>query len=276
VGLKVNDHEVSVHQIELALQAQPRAAVPAQAASATAAALSALVDQELAAQAAVAMGLDRDPRLVQRLTAARRQLLAQAYQEQVGSRAADPATDEIDRYRDEHPELFAQRRLYQLQETLVAAPPGGLAALQRIAQAAASPAELAVALRRAELRSSVRYLTVSAEDVPLHLLRDLASLKDGGSLVLPHDAGARVLTLLGAQPAPIPRDTAQRLVGQYLANQKKQQVIGDAMNALRRQARVEYLGPYAAIGGGAAAAATVNAPPSNTAAPPAPAPERAR
>jgi EpsD family peptidyl-prolyl cis-trans isomerase len=248
VALKVNGDEISVHQVDLVLRARAALASPNAAADTlTQSSLAGLIDQELAAQAARQQGLDQDPQVIQRMEAAKRSVLAQAFQERVGGRASDPSSDEIDRYFDAHPELFAQRRLYQLQETTVGVAAERFDALKRALDGAASPAQVLDILARERLKSSVRYLSVSAEDLPLGVLPQLAQLKEGASVALPRDGGARVLTLLGSQAAPIGRDGAQRLIAQYLVNESKRELIAQSIKSLRNDAKVEYLGRYAEL-----------------------------
>jgi EpsD family peptidyl-prolyl cis-trans isomerase len=247
VALRVNGDEVSIHQVELALGARAASMPPAAASAATPAMLASLVDQELAAQAARQQGLDREPQVIQQLEAARRQVLAQAYHERVGARAIEASSDEIDRYYDEHPELFAKRRMYQLQETTVAHPAGQFDELKRTLEAAPSLARVQEQLARAGLKSAVRQLSISAEDVPLGLLSKLARLNEGESLMLPRDGGARVLTLIDSQAAPLNREVSRRLIAQYLVNERRRDLVAASMKALRGDAKVEYLGRYAAL-----------------------------
>ena len=248
VAVKVNGDEISVHQVELLVHARAAIAANAPASAVTQSTLASLIDQELAAQAARRQGLDRDPQVVQRIEAAKRSVLAQAFQERVGVQAVDPSSDEIDRYFEAHPELFAQRRLYQLEETTVGLAPERFDALKQALDAASAPGKVQEILAREKLKSSVRHLSVSAEDVPLGLLPQLARLKDGESVTLPREGGARVLTLLGSQAAPIGRDGARRFIAQYLANERKRELIGQSIKTLRDEAKVEYIGRYADLG----------------------------
>lgn len=78
VAAKVNKEEISVHQINYLLQRQP-GLKPEQAESASKTALERLIDQELAVQKAEELKLDRDPRVVQALDAARREILSRFY-----------------------------------------------------------------------------------------------------------------------------------------------------------------------------------------------------
>jgi len=247
VAVKVNGDEISIHQVELAIEARA-ATLPAAAASAAMQSmLASLVDQELLAQAAREQGLDRDPRVIQLMEAAKRQVLAQAMQERIGVRASEPSSDEIDRYHDAHPELFAKRRLYQIQETTVSLPADRVAALQAQVNTAASLDALREFIDRERLRSNVRHLSISAEDLPLAILPKVAQMKAGESLMLPLEGGARVLTLLGSEPAPIGAESSRKLIARYLVNERKRGLVSESVKALRDGAKVEYLGRYAAI-----------------------------
>src|SRR5205814_9580419 len=118
VAARVNDTEISLAQLQHVLQRQPRVS-PERAEAQTRSVLDGIVDQELAAQAARKSGLDRDPRVVRALEAAKRHLPARAYQDVLADRATLPSSDDVDRYYDSQPALFAQRRFYSVQETLV-------------------------------------------------------------------------------------------------------------------------------------------------------------
>src|SRR5262245_59090914 len=74
VAAKVNDVEISQAQLQHVLQRQPPVA-PERAPAVARRVLDSLVDQELAAQSARKQGLDKDPRVVQSIEAAKREVL---------------------------------------------------------------------------------------------------------------------------------------------------------------------------------------------------------
>src|SRR5512139_2955755 len=78
VAAKVNGTELTVHQINYALQRMPNLD-KGQTKAASLEVVRKLVDQEVLLQKALADKLDRDPTVVQALDAARRQILAEAY-----------------------------------------------------------------------------------------------------------------------------------------------------------------------------------------------------
>jgi EpsD family peptidyl-prolyl cis-trans isomerase len=246
VALKVNGQEVSEHQVNLLIERYTQGVAPEQMGLATQRVIEALVDRELAAQAARKDQLDQDPKVIQRMEAAKREVLAQAHLERLQERVTEPSSDEIDRYHDAHPELFSQRRLYSLQETAVAVTPEAFDDFKTRIEATASLDKMNEALRAAGLKSSSRQLSISAEDVPFGVLNQLAVLKPGHSLVQARDGGVRVLTLIASQESPISRPTAQKLIAAFLIKERRNQAAAAGVKALRDQAQIEYLGRFAA------------------------------
>lgn len=244
VAVKVNDEEISVHQVEALLGRQPPA--PAgQGDAQVARVVEVLVEQELAAQAARQAGLDRDPRIVQLLEVARRDVLARAYQDSLADRAVQPGTDEIDRYYDSQPALFAQRRVYTVQEIGVIANAQQVAALDSMLARTPGGAAARELVRAAGLQHESRQLTLRAEEVPLPVLTSLAALREGQSLVLPRDRGARVITVLSAEAAPVDRKTAEPAIQQHLLLARKREQVQQGMKSLRGAAKLEYKGRFA-------------------------------
>ena len=81
VAAKVNDGEISVHQINFVLQRTPN--IPAaKAEAAKRQVLESLIDQELAVQQAMEAKLERTPNVMQAIESARREILARAFIEQ--------------------------------------------------------------------------------------------------------------------------------------------------------------------------------------------------
>lgn len=258
VAVKVNGDEISVHQVDLMLRRQANVPQGQQDAVARRV-VDGLVDQELAAQAARKDKLDQDPRVVQMMEAAKRDVLARAYLERLGETVTEPSSDEIDRYYQTHPNLFSQRRLYSLQETSLVAPPDKVPALKQRIEAATGYAAVSDVLRAESLQFQTRQTSVSAEDVPLALLDQLAGLKDGQSLVLARDGAMRVLTLVNAQLAPVGPAPAKRLINGYLTNERKRAALQQGVKALRDQAKVEYQGRFSTLMAASAASAPAGA-----------------
>lgn len=254
VAAKVNKDEISIHQVQQALQRQPRLAA-AQPLTAAKRVLDALVEQELAAQAARADGLETDPGVVQALEAAKREVLARAYQERLAARAVAASTDEVDRYYDSRPALFSERRLYTLQEFAMEASSDDLARIQAAVAKARSVEEISESLRKAGLRFRTRQLALAAEDLPTDVLESVAKLGVGQSTLLQQPGSGRVYTVLHAEVAPLERNAAKGAIEAFLIAERKRELVTQEMKALRDRATIVYQGSFAQAASAPASAA---------------------
>jgi EpsD family peptidyl-prolyl cis-trans isomerase len=260
---RVNKEELTVHQVNFVLS-QQRGIRPEQTEAASRQVLERLIDQELAVQKAAEMKLDRDARVLAQLEAARREILSRAYFERVGDAAPKPTSAEVKKYYDDNPALFAQRRVYQLQEINIEAPAAKVPALREALKSAKSASEFANYLRSNNLKFTGNQVVRSAEQLPLNLLPTLSKLKDGESLFNQTPTGASVLVLAGSRSQPVDEATARPAIEQFLTNDRKRKLVGDDLKALRSAAQITYMGKFAepvkGAASGAGAAPAVAAP----------------
>ena len=146
------------------------------------------------------------------------------------------------------------RDRYSLQETNFSIDPQKAAAMKARLEATTSLEKVNDVLRGESVQFSARQTSVSAEDVPLAILDQLAALKEGQSLVLTREGTGRVLTLINAQLAPVGPVPAKRLISGYLTNDRKRTALQEGVKALREQGKIEYQGRYAQLVSGAASA----------------------
>jgi len=254
-AVKVNKDEITVHQINFVLQ-QQRGLRPEQADAASKQILERLIDQQLALGKAEDLKVDRDPRVVQALEAARREVISRAYLEKVGEAAAKPTADEIRKYYDDKPALFRERRIYSIQEIAIEAGPEKLAVLREKLAAAKNIAEFVEWLKANDYRFSGNQAVRAAEQLPLNSLESFARMKDGQAAIVPAANGAQVVVLAGSRSQPISEEQARPAIEQFILNERKRKLIEDDVKALRAVAKIEYVGKFAEGAASAAAAAT--------------------
>jgi len=264
---KVNKDEITVHQINFVLQ-QQRNLRPEQADAASKQILERLVDQQLALQKADELKIDRDPRVVQQLDAARREIIARGYLEKVGEAAAKPTPEEIKKYYEEKPALFKERRIYSIQEIAIEAKPEQVAVLRDKLGAAKNIGEFVEFLKANDYRFAGNQAVRAAEQLPLTSLDTFAKMKDGQAMMVPAANGAQVIVLAGSRMQPVTEEQARPAIEQFIVNERKRKLIEDDVKAMRAAAKIEYIGKFAQGAASAPAAAPTPAP----AAAPAPAP----
>ena len=241
---KVNKEEITVHQINFLL-GQQRAVAPDQAASAGRVALERLIDQELALQKATEQKLDREPRVVQLVEAARRDIIVRAYADKIGEGAPKATPQEVSAYYDAHPALFGARRLYSLQEVSIDAAPDQIEGVRAaLAQAKTFPDFIAF-LKDKAFKYAGSEAVRAAEQIPMEDVDKLAALKDGQSIFSVRPGGAQVVYLARSRPQPVTEEQARPAIEKFLLNERKRRLIADDLQALRGAAKVEYVGQFA-------------------------------
>jgi EpsD family peptidyl-prolyl cis-trans isomerase len=274
---KVNKDEITVHQINFVLQ-QQRNLRPEQADAASKQILERLVDQQLALQKADELKVDRDPRVVQQLEAARREIIARAYLEKVGEAAAKPSAEDIKKYFDEKPALFKERRIYSIQEIAIEAKPEQVAGLREKLAASKNINEFVEYLKASDYRFSGNQAVRAAEQLPLQSLDTFSKMTDGQAVLVPAATGVQVVVLAGSRSQPVSEEQARPAIEQFLLNERKRKLIEDDVKAMRAASKIEYIGKFAEAaasapaGGAAAAAAAPAAPVASASTPAAPAP----
>jgi EpsD family peptidyl-prolyl cis-trans isomerase len=267
---KVNKEEITVHQINFVLQRQ-QGLKPEQAEAAGKQVLERLIEQELAVQKAQDQKLDRDPRVVQQIEAAKREIIARAYVEHVGESVTKPTAEEVTKYYNEKPNLFKDRRIYSLQEVSIEAQPQQLQDIRAKLQAVKSIPEFVEYLKASGFRFNGNQAVRAAEQLPLASLDSIARMKDGDSAISQTPSGAAVLFLVGSRSQPVDEAHAKPAIEAFLTNQRKAEIVQKDIKALRDTAKIEYIGKFAEGTPGSATAAS--APPTLTASEPsAPAP----
>jgi EpsD family peptidyl-prolyl cis-trans isomerase len=266
VAAKVNGDEITVHQINQAMQRMGNLN-EAQVPQAQKQILDRLVDQQLLVQQAVDKKLDRDPRVVQSVEAARRQILAQAYVEQVMGTAAKAADDQVNEFYNAHPELFTERRVYRFTQMAIGAPAdrhaeihARLEELDQQADKQRILPQMADWLKAHDIQFRVTQATQAAEQLPLESLPKYHKMNVGDLMFTATPQGVVVSQLTASQSQPLDQAQARPFIEQFLQNRARLKLSEDDMKRLRAAAKIEYVGEFAKVQEGAASGTAPAAP----------------
>lgn len=207
-----------------------------------------LVEQEVTAQKAIADKLDQDPEVAQALALARRQVLAEAYMNRKLGKPVEPSDAEVTSYYDQHPELFAKRKIYRLQELSIKAGADKQEAIRAQLTASKTLNDFAEWLKRENLPVKAGEGVKSAEQLPLDLLPKLAQMPDGQALVVNSPDGLLVIVLADSQLQPATLEQAKPAIARMLQTQTRQKAAKAELDALKSSAKIEYLGKYVEAG----------------------------
>jgi len=250
VAAKVNSDEITVSQINNVLSGVPNIA-PEAADRVKRDILNRLIDQQLARQQAIEKKLDRSPRVMQAIEAARTEILARAYGEQIAAAQAKPTPDEIKKYYAEHPELFSQRRLFDIEKIGFVARQGVTDGLRERLAKVRSMQEIATWLKSQGVQFDANREVRAAEQIPLDVVPKLQAMKDGEIRLFENAGGGQIIRLAASKANPVTEQMATPRIEQYLFNRRSSEAVAAEMKRIKAGAKIEYVGEFA---GGAAAA----------------------
>lgn len=265
VAAKVNSSEISVHQINAVLT-KAQGITAENAGKARQEILDKLIDQQLAFDQGVEKKLDRNPDVMMAIESAKREIVARAYLDQLVAAQPKPTEDEANKYYAENPGLFANRRIYNIQEITLEAKPEVLETLKQMSASGKTMEDMAAYLKAKAVNFRGGAATRPAEQVPLDILPRLSALRDGQSTVIETPQSYVVMRVAASQSAPVDEAAARPRIQLFLHNQRAQKQVEAEIKRLKAAAKIEYQGefvakaPAAAPAAPVAAGATVEAP----------------
>lgn len=248
IAAKVNAGEISVHQINYVLSRTNMGAQTSEMApKIRRGILDRLIDQELAVEQALENKLDRSPEVLMAIDNARREILARAYIEKITAGLPKPTTDETKKYYAEHPQLFAERRIYNIQEIIVPAAAGLADQLRALLNDGKSMEVIAGWLKDKDIKFAAGAATRPAEQIPLELLPKIHPLQVGQGLLVESPQSITIMRLAAAQSAPVSEDAALPRIQQFLGNQRATEAAKEELKVLKAKAKITYMGEFSEI-----------------------------
>lgn len=244
VAAKVNSDEITIHQVNQVLARTPNLK-PEGGEQAKRDILERLIDQQIARQKAIEKKLDRSPAVQLAIEAAKSEILARAYLEQVAAAQPKPTPEDVKKYYAEHPELFSERRVYNLEELAFVVTEEQGAQLRESAARAKSLKEIADWLQAQGIRFAPNRGVRAAEQIPLELLPRLQKTKDGDIVVIESGPRRQVIRVVASQSDPVDLAKATPAIERFLGNRRAGEAIVEDRKALRAGAKIQYMGEFA-------------------------------
>lgn len=245
VAAKVGSEEISVHQINQVLgRSNTSGASPEAVKAMSRDILEKLIDQQIAVDQATEAKLNRSPDVVSQLEASRREILARAYIQKVVGGISKLTPEDVKKYYVDHPQLFAERRIFNVQEIVVPVAPGIVEQLRSFSEAGKPIEESAAWLKSKDIKFGGGSATRAAEQIPLELLAQVHTLKDGQSLVIQSPQSVTLLRVASSQLTPVPEAAALPRIEQFLTNQRAGEAVAANIKLLRGNTKIAYLGEF--------------------------------
>lgn len=246
VVAKVGSEEISVHQVNQVLSRTfTEGTAPDAAQAMSRVVLEKLIDQQIAVDQAIENKLHRTPEVLSQIEAARREILTRAYMQKIASALPKPSADDAKIYFAEHPQLFSERRIFNVQEIVAPMAAGTAEQLRRYASASKPIEQAAAWLKSRDIKFAGGSATRAAEEIPLELLAQVSALKDGQSTVLEAPESITLLHVISSQRVPVDEATALPRIEQFLGNQRASEAVAANIKKLRTDTKITYMGDFA-------------------------------
>jgi EpsD family peptidyl-prolyl cis-trans isomerase len=239
---KVNDDEISVHQLNNSMAQMPLIA-PENLASVRLDLVGKLVNEQLAVQQALSLKLDRSSEVMMQIEAARREILTKAYLKQVVSALPKPSAEDTKKFYDAHPELFAERRIYNLQQITIPTPHPPLADIQKLT-ADKTMTDIVTSLKQNKILFTAGAATRAAEQIPLTTLSALAKSQDGQINIIESPQSITIVRVEASQLAPLSEELALQRIPQYLMNDQAKAAVNDKLAQLKSTSKIVYMNEF--------------------------------
>ncbi len=239
VAARINSSEITMRQVNDVLAQNPDLA-SADLKEARRLTLERLIDQQLAFDQALDRKLDRSPDVIKVIDAAKRQILAQAYLQQVTGALPKPGPREIRQYFDDHPELFAERQVYELRAIALQPAARIKDKLDAMVAQGKSLEDVSKFLVSENIPFKAETATRAAEQLPLEVLPKLAAAKQGRLVIIDTAAGFQIVLIADAKTVPVDFAEASGNIERYLFNQRAIDFVQKDLVRLRKLANIEY------------------------------------
>jgi EpsD family peptidyl-prolyl cis-trans isomerase len=205
---------------------------PKQRKAAEQAALDQIITRKVLAKAAHDAGLDKGPDFALRKQRAMDIFMAQLLQERMTNAVPATTRDEADRFVSNHPEMFAQRKILEIDQ-IRAQGPISQAQLKQL-----QPLNTLDDIQAWLVKNNIQYRRGSAELDPVstdpNLMAGILKLPPGEVFVVPAAPDILINRIVSTRSQPLTGDAAATVATQYLTQQHTREAVGKQMGGLFR------------------------------------------
>ncbi|OAN66844.1 EpsD family peptidyl-prolyl cis-trans isomerase [Sphingomonas sp. TDK1] len=209
-------------------------------------ALQRIIERKILVKVAREQKLDKTPAFLIQQRRADELILATMLRDKIASGIAQPTDAEIAQYQTAHPDRFAQRKIYSI-EQIVFPPPGSadkfkqFAPLKTLDQLAAKLTADGVQFRRAPSQ-------IDTAALPPEIAGKIAALPPQEMFILPSQQGLTANVITGVTIQPLPADQARELALNSLRTERFSKAADAQLNERLKKARasVKYQPGYGA------------------------------
>lgn len=200
-----------------------------------------LIDRQILVQASIDDKLDRNPQVLQAIENAKMQILAQSYLENKITSAPKPTDTEINDYRNKHPEIFANRKVYVMEQIVFTENPSLSNELEALSDTAKTIDEVTKWLTEHQIQYAQAKEAHAAESLPTELLTKISKMAIGEIIFFKTNQRIMVSKMADIISKPISEAESKPIIERILLAQKRKQFADAEINRLRNAAEITYI-----------------------------------
>ena len=202
--------------------------------------LESLISRQLIVDEAVRNKLDRTPEVMQARERVVAQVITQAYLQGIMSKVEKPTKAEIDDYFQKHPELFTQRKQFDLTIARIATKDLS-EELKKVLDAAKTLDEVILWLDKNKVQYVRSVASRSTTDLPPQMATLLQEKSKDTIFIINEQETSSLIYVNAVKESPIPLASAAPQIERFLMNQKFRAATDAEIARLRTAAQIEYL-----------------------------------
>jgi EpsD family peptidyl-prolyl cis-trans isomerase len=233
----VNNDEITASDLNSELMSE-NASVTGSTKEARAQALQNLIDRRLLAQQARSEGLDKSPDFINQQRRATEDLLIRMLVMRQVNTSQVPSPQEVDQFEASHPNMFAKREAWTLQQLLfpLQKNPAVLAKIK----AAKTLDEVAQALTSSGVQFSKATRKIDTAVLPPNVYAQLMQLRPNEPFVVPGPDREVASVITAREPAPLAGDQARTIALNAMKRDQVQKLVQDRVKSLKASAKIQY------------------------------------
>lgn len=189
-------------------------------------ALENIINRTILAQAAEGEGLAKGPEYAVIERKAKQAALVELLQRKVGGTLPKVEAEEIDNFINENPSMFANRRVFVVDQIIV---PQANQELAQALQPVKTMAQAQAVLQQRNIQSNNTVGVIDSLTIPPQAAQQIASLPPEEVFIIPSGPGVRINHVRSSQVDPISGEQAKGIAREMLARQRGQTALQSAL-----------------------------------------------
>ena len=190
-------------------------------------ALENIINRTILAQAAEADGLAKGPEFAVIERKARQAALVELLQRNIGKSLPQPSADEVDNFIVENPSMFANRKIFVVDQIVV---PQANQELLKALQPVKTMAEAEAVLTRFNVKSNNTVGVIDSLTIPPQAAAQIGALPPNEVFIIPANGALRINHVRSSQVDPISGEQAKGIAKELLTRQRGQTAMQSSLS----------------------------------------------